>query len=135
MLENAMETTAERHEQAASIFATGVAMGPAFGMLGTLVGLVIMLNGMADNPENLGSSMAIAIITTFYGSMLANVVFAPLENTLKVIHQREELCRNMVLEGVMAIAAGANPRFIREKLEFMLPRNEVEKRAVKKAEN
>ncbi|MDR1754146.1 MAG: MotA/TolQ/ExbB proton channel family protein [Eubacterium sp.] len=131
MLENAMDSSAERHSAATSFFSVGVAMGPAFGMIGTLVGLIIMLNEMAENPDNIGTAMAIAIITTFYGSLLANVVLAPLEKSLKDTHASEELCKNMVLEGVMAIAAGANPRFIREKLEFMLPRSEVEKRAAK----
>ncbi|MCL2019927.1 MAG: MotA/TolQ/ExbB proton channel family protein [Oscillospiraceae bacterium] len=123
MLESAVDHTAERHNNNASFFGRGVALGPAFGMLGTLVGLVIMLNKMGEDPDGLGPAMAVAIITTFYGSLLANVVFSPLEESLKNAHAEEELCMNIIIEGVMAIAAGSNPRLIQEKLEFMLPRS------------
>ncbi len=123
MLESAVDHTAERHKEGSGFMSLGASMGPAFGMLGTLVGLVIMLYGMQENPDALGSSMAVAIITTFYGSLLANVIFGPLENALKNAHADEELCMNMIIEGVMAIAAGSNPRLIQEKLEFMLPKS------------
>ena len=98
-------------------------MGPAFGMLGTLVGLVIMLKNMANDPDNLGSAMATALITTFYGSLMANVIFSPLEAALKNSHDAEILCMQIVVEGVMSIAAGSNPRLIQEKLEIMLPKS------------
>jgi len=122
MLDSAVDHTAERHSTGSSFFARGVSLAPAFGMLGTLVGLVIMLNTMQESPETLGTSMAVAIITTFYGSLAANVIFAPLEEALKSAHADEELCMNIVIEGVMSIAAGSNPKLIQEKLEFMLPR-------------
>lgn len=128
MLENALDGAASRHAAGAAFFGTGVSMGPGFGMIGTLVGLVVMLNNMAANPDNLGGAMAIAMITTFYGSLMANAIWAPLETALKNAHADEELCKTMIIEGVMSIAAGANPRLIQEKLEFMLPRSEVEKR-------
>jgi len=123
MLEDAMDFSSERHSQGKAFFEKGMALGPAFGMIGTLVGLVIMLNSMGSDTGNLGPSMAVALITTFYGSLLANVVFAPIANSLKMTHDKEQLCMQLIIEGVMSIAAGSNPRLIKEKLEFMLPKN------------
>ncbi|MDR2532495.1 MAG: MotA/TolQ/ExbB proton channel family protein [Oscillospiraceae bacterium] len=123
MLESAVDHTAERHAKGADFFAKGVTFGPAFGMMGTVVGLVSMLQVMGDNPEDMGGSMATAVITTLYGSMLSNIICAPMESALKHAHTNEELCMNIVIEGVMAIASGSNPRLIQEKLEFMLPRS------------
>ncbi|MCL2637700.1 MAG: MotA/TolQ/ExbB proton channel family protein [Oscillospiraceae bacterium] len=122
MLESAVDHTAERHQKGADFFAKGVTFGPAFGMMGTVVGLVSMLQVMGDNPEEMGGSMATAVITTLYGSIMSNVICAPLETALRHAHGNEELCMNIIIEGVMAIASGSNPRFIQEKLEFMLPR-------------
>jgi len=123
MLEGAIEHTAERHSLGADFFAKGVTFGPAFGMMGTVVGLVSMLQGMAENPDGMGDSMATAVITTLYGSLMSNVICAPMEASLKNAHANEELCMSIVVEGVMAIASGSNPRLIQEKLEFMLPRS------------
>ena len=122
MLESSLDFMEQRHAAGREFFAKGVSMCPAFGMLGTLVGLVIMLNSMSSG--DLGSAMAVALITTFYGSLFANVIFAPLETALKNAHDGEMLCMQIVIEGVMAIAAGSNPRLIQEKLEFMLPKSQ-----------
>lgn len=134
MLEDAIDFTAERHAAGREFFAKGVSMAPAFGMLGTLVGLVIMLNNMNENPDGLGLAMATALITTFYGSLLANVIFSPLETTLKNANDSEVLCMQIVVEGVMSIAAGSNPRLIQEKLEFMLPKSQGKPKESAKAE-
>ena len=123
MLESAVDHTAERHTGGTEFFSRGVSLAPAFGMIGTLIGLIIMLNTMAENPDAIGANMAVAIITTFYGSLLSNILWAPLEAALKNAHADEELCMNIIIEGVMAIASGSNPRLIQEKLEFMLPRS------------
>jgi chemotaxis protein MotA len=123
MLETAVEHTGERHQKGAEFFAKGVTFGPAFGMMGTVVGLVSMLQVMGENPEEMGGSMATAVITTLYGSIMSNVVCAPMETALRHAHGNEELCMNIVIEGVLAIAAGSNPRLIQEKLEFMLPKS------------
>ena len=123
MLEEAIDYTEARHASARAFFEKGVALGPAFGMLGTLVGLVNMLMVMNENPDSLGQSMATALITTFYGSFLANILFAPLEHALKVASENEILCMQIITSGVLAIAAGSNPALIREKLEFMLPKS------------
>lgn len=122
MLDDAISFMVERHENGRAFFEKGVGIFPAFGMLGTLVGLVNMLATMDSNPDGLASGMATALITTFYGSLFANVFFAPLASALKNTHEDELLCMQIIEEGVLAIAAGSNPRYIQEKLEFMLPK-------------
>jgi chemotaxis protein MotA len=121
MLEDSLDAMEERHQAGVGFFATGVSMAPAFGMIGTLVGLVAMLQTMQENPDELGANMAVAIITTFYGSLLSNCLFAPLESALKNANANEVFCKTLIIEGVLSIASGSNPRTIQEKLEFMLP--------------
>lgn len=123
MLDDAIDFMCERHEQGRAFYEKGMSVFPAFGMLGTLVGLVNMLKGMGDDSSNLSSGMAVALITTFYGSLFSNVIFGPIASALKNSHEQELLCMQIVEEGVLAIAAGSNPRLIQEKLEFMLPQN------------
>ena len=123
MLDDAISFMVERHENGRAFFEKGVGIFPAFGMLGTLVGLVNMLATMDSNPDGLAGGMATALITTFYGSLFANVLFAPLASALKNTHEDELLCMQIIEEGVLAIAAGSNPRYIQEKLEFMLPKS------------
>lgn len=125
MLDDAITFMCDRHESGRSFFEKGIVIFPAFGMLGTLVGLINMLAQMNDNPEGLAAGMAQALITTFYGSLFANVLFAPIAASLKTSHEDELLCMQIIEEGVLAIAAGNNPRFIREKLEFMLPKSSI----------
>lgn len=120
MLEEAISFTDDRHATNKAFFEKGVALAPAFGMLGTLVGLINMLAVMNESPDDLGSSMATALVTTFYGSLLANVIFGPLDSALKNANDAEILCMQIICQGAMAIAAGSNPALIREKLEFML---------------
>ncbi|MBP5605823.1 MAG: motility protein A [Ruminiclostridium sp.] len=121
MLEGSLSFMQERHEAGQNFFSKGASLAPAFGMLGTLVGLVIMLQNLEGG--DLGPAMAVALITTFYGSFFANVVFTPLEAALKNADAAEVLCMQIIIEGVMAIAEGSNPRMIKEKLEFMLPKS------------
>ncbi len=123
MLDDAIAFTADRHANGRAFFEKGVGIFPAFGMLGTLVGLVNMLKTMNSNPDGLGAGMATALITTFYGSLFANVFFAPLASALQNASDDEILCMQIIEEGVLAIAGGSNPRYIQEKLEFMLPKN------------
>ena len=109
-----------RHGQGIGLFERGAALAPAMGMIGTLIGLVNMLNQMdfdsSGGAAALASSMAVALITTFYGSVLANVLFTPFANQLKEIHSAEMLCKEIIIEGILAVQAGENPKFIREKL-------------------
>lgn len=126
MLDDTIMFMCERHEQGRAFFEKGVGIFPAFGMLGTLVGLINMLNGLdlsSGDTSALTGGMAVALITTFYGSLFANVVFAPLAMALKNLHEDELLCMQIIEEGVLAIAGGSNPRYIQEKLEFMLPKS------------
>lgn len=125
MLDDSINNMCDRHEKGRAFFEKGIGMFPAFGMLGTLIGLIIMLDGL-DNTEtggaaSIGAGMAVALVTTFYGSLFANVIFAPISNSLKNAHDDEVLCMQIIEEGVIAIAEGSNPRYIEEKLEFMLP--------------
>ena len=85
-----------------------------FGMIGTLIGLILMLGNMQD-VNALASGMAVALITTLYGSLLANIVCLPVASKLKARHEEEFLCKQLVMEGVIAIQEGENPRYIEEK--------------------
>lgn len=124
MLDDTIMFMCERHEQGRSFFEKGVGIFPAFGMLGTLVGLINMLASLdLSNPQALTGGMATALITTFYGSLFANVLMAPVAMALKNLHEDELLCMQIIEEGVLAIAGGSNPRYIQEKLEFMLPKS------------
>lgn len=123
MLDDSIGFMVQRHELGRAFFERGVGLFPAFGMLGTLVGLINMLASMSSNPDGLAVGMAQALITTFYGSLFANVIFAPIGMALQNSHEAELLCMQIIEEGVLAIAAGSNPRYIQEKLEFMLPKS------------
>ena len=120
MMESELDYMEERHTQARGFYAKGSSYAPAFGMIGTLIGLINLLKQLSD-PDAIAPAMAIALITTLYGSFLANLVFAPISNKLKVRHDEEMLCKMIVCEGVQAIQAGDNPRFIEDKLIQMLP--------------
>lgn len=97
--------------------------GPAFGMIGTLIGLIQMLKSL-NNPETLGPSMAVALITTLYGSILANIVGIPVAEKIARRAADLELSKRMILEGVLSIQAGENPRVLEEKLKSYLPSQE-----------
>ena len=95
----------------------------AYGMLGTLIGLVAMLLNMSD-PSSIGPAMAVALITTLYGSMVGNIVGAPIANILNVRANDEALVKLMIIEGIMSIQAGDNPRSLEAKLLTFLPPNQ-----------
>jgi chemotaxis protein MotA len=95
------------------------AMGPAWGMIGTLIGLVLMLYHM-DDVSSLGPNMAVALITTFYGSVLANWLCTPIATKLKSINDGEMHVKEIIVEGLLSIQAGENPRVIEEKLKSFL---------------
>ena len=94
--------------------------GPAFGMIATLLGLILML-GNLENPDTIGPSMAIALIGTLYGALLANLICIPLGEKLSYLSHEEMLARQIVIRGVLAIQAGDNPRVVRQKLDMFLP--------------
>ncbi len=114
-----------RHKDRIGFWDNLGAMGPAWGMIGTLLGLVNMLYDMSD-PDSIGPSMAVALITTLYGSLLANWVCAPVAAKLKVNHDGEMMVKEIMIEGLLSIQAGENPRVIEEKLKsFLSPKDRV----------
>lgn len=121
MLEREIEYVAERHEKGAEILNSMGAYAPAMGMIGTLIGLVQMLQSMSD-PGSIGPAMAVALITTFYGAILANIVFIPMAGKLKTRSASELLNKNLVVEGMKSILEGENPRLMEQKLHaFVAP--------------
>ncbi|MCD6507815.1 motility protein A [Candidatus Poribacteria bacterium] len=124
ILRNIMETEldyqSERHEFGQDLFNAMAKYSPAFGMIGTLIGLIQMLRNL-DDPTTIGPSMAVALITTFYGALFANLIFIPIAGKLKARSDEEMLYRQIILEGVLLIQAGDNPRMIAENLKVFLP--------------
>ena len=105
----------ERHKVGIDLF-DGIALdGPAFGMIGTLIGLVTMLGNLSDQAA-IGPAMAIALLTTFYGAILANVIGNPFKNKLTHISKTEISKMKIIIQGTLSIVAGENPRLIKEKL-------------------
>lgn len=103
------------------MYERGSNAAPAFGMIGTLIGLINMLKELdGADMTSLGPNMAVALITTFYGSLLAHVVFNPIASNLTARDEEEILCREIILEGIMAIQSGENPKFLRERLMTFL---------------
>ncbi len=103
--------TDERHENGAAFYRALADVAPAMGMIGTLVGLVAMLSNM-DDPKAIGPAMAVALLTTLYGAMLANMVATPIADKLKLRRNQEGLNRRLVMDGLLAIQDGQNPRLI-----------------------
>jgi chemotaxis protein MotA len=110
----------DRHEWGQRIFLALADVGPAMGMIGTLIGLVQMLANM-DDPKSIGPAMAVALLTTLYGSLLANVVCMPIADKLKLRGSEEGLMQALVIDGLLSIQAGQNPRVIQGLLERYLP--------------
>ncbi len=116
ILEIDIEQIETRHKQGQEIFEQMGAYGPAFGMIGTLIGLVQMLAGLED-PSTIGAGMAVALLTTFYGAVLANTFALPQAGKLKVRSGQEINLKWMMVEGIMAIQSGDSPRIVEEKLK------------------
>jgi chemotaxis protein MotA len=122
IMEAEINSTESRHEIGIDLLSAMAAYSPALGMIGTVIGLVQMLKNMND-PSTIGPSMAVALITTFYGAILANLVFLPLVGKLKHRAKEETHIMEMQLEGVLGISRGDNPRIIAEKLSsFQAPK-------------
>lgn len=120
ILETELISVEGRHKGNIGFWETLASMGPAWGMIGTLVGLVSMLNNMSD-PTSIGPSMAVALITTLYGSLLANWICLPVASKLKFNDANETQLKEVMIEGLLSIQAGENPRVIEEKLKSFLP--------------
>lgn len=121
-IENEIDCIEMRHSRAWNVFDKLGSFGPAFGMLGTLIGLINMLANMnaSGGADSLGKGMAVALVTTFYGSVLANMICAPVSNRLKAKHEEEMIVKELVMEGVLSIQSGENPKYIKEKLNSYL---------------
>ncbi len=128
-LENDIECMSARHQAAAGLYDKGSAVAPAFGMVGTLVGLINMLQNM--DPENgsssIGKDMGVALITTLYGCVLAHMIFSPIANNLRVRDEDEVLLKLIIVEGITCIQAGENPKMLKEKLLTFVAQKQREK--------
>lgn len=110
-LQKDIALTDERHSKGTQVFRAFGDVAPAMGMIGTLVGLVAMLSNM-DDPKSIGPAMAVALLTTLYGAMLSNMVFFPIADKLALRRDQETLNRRLIMDGVLAIQDGQNPRVI-----------------------
>ncbi len=123
IMETELVSIEARHKKLIGFWDTLATMGPAWGMIGTLVGLVNMLYNMED-PNSIGPSMAVALITTLYGSLLANWICSPVSGKLKFDNDIEMTQKEVMIEGLLSIQAGENPRVIEEKLKsFLAPKD------------
>ena len=127
ILETEIDYLRERHSQGAEILTTMATFFPAMGMIGTLIGLVQMLQTM-DDPSKIGPAMAVALITTFYGAVGANLLCLPMAGKLRKRSKEETLIKEMVVSGIMAVARGENPRIIEQKLHSFVPPDSRESR-------
>ncbi len=109
-----------RHRLGADIFQTLGTFAPALGMIGTLIGLVQMLQSM-DDPSTIGPAMAVALLTTFYGSVMANILFLPMAGKLRKRSAEEVMVKEMILDGILSIARGDNPRILEARLHSFIP--------------
>ena len=110
----------ERHAAGIGFFDLSAAIAPAFGMIGTLIGLILML-GRLEDKSAIGSGMATALITTLYGSFIANLILIPIGNKLSYNSSREILLKEIMIEGTLSIQSGDNPRIVKDKLASYLP--------------
>ncbi|MBW1718196.1 MAG: motility protein A [Deltaproteobacteria bacterium] len=119
LLDTEVEYIEERHRLGAEIFMTMGNFAPAMGMIGTLIGLVKMLMQM-DDPSSIGPSMAVALITTFYGVILANLIFIPISGKLRTRSAQELATKQLIMSGVLSVQSGDNPRMLEQKLHSFL---------------
>jgi chemotaxis protein MotA len=110
----------QRHKTGSKLLKSFGTFAPAFGMIGTLIGLVQMLQTL-DDPSSIGPAMAVALLTTFYGAVMANLIFLPLSEKLSIRSDEESLVMKIIMDGVLSLVAGDNPKIVQEKLETYLP--------------
>ncbi|OEU46837.1 MAG: flagellar motor protein MotP [Desulfobacterales bacterium S7086C20] len=128
ILETEISYIQDRHKLGAEIFTTMGTYAPALGMVGTLVGLVQMLQNMSD-PSAIGPAMAVALLTTFYGAVAANLLFMPIAGKLRTRSGEEVLVKELMIEGVICLSNGENPRIVEQKLMAFLAPNQRETEA------
>ncbi|PRO65411.1 flagellar motor protein MotP [Alkalicoccus urumqiensis] len=123
----------ERHRKGRVILEKAAEYAPAWGMIGTLVGLVLMLQNLND-PSTLGPNMAVALLTTLYGSLLANLVFSPMSHKLMLSTEDEVFVKQIIIEGVIGVQSGQNPKVLQEKLSAFLPNHTKQDEEAKQSE-
>lgn len=129
ILTNDIEMTSARHDSVIGMYEKASAVSPAFGMVGTLIGLINMLNNMdpsASGSSTMGKDMGVALITTLYGCILAHIIFNPIASNLRTRDEEEVLCRMIIVDGIMSIQSGENPKFIKEKLLTFMTQHQRE---------
>lgn len=134
LLELELDQKEEYYAIGPDVFTKWGEFAPAFGMIGTLIGLIAML-GELDDPSMIGSGMAVALLTTFYGSMLANLLFLPFAKNLARLSDEKSTTSEMIIEGVIGLQQGQNPRVIEQKLKSYLSKSELESMEMKSAES
>ena len=121
LLEEELDLIAERHQTGKRVFDCLAKYAPAWGLIGTLIGLILMLSQAAADPTRMGQGLAIALLTTFYGAVMANFLFGPIADKLAKRSAEELILKRIVLRGIVAIQSGDNPRIVQEKLRTFLP--------------
>lgn len=132
ILQKELMIAIERHKVGHKILIALATFAPAFGMIGTLIGLIQMLKAL-DDPSQIGAGMAVALLTTFYGALMANLIFLPMAGKLKERTEEEKLLRMLIIEGVAAIQSDESPRLIEERLLIFLNPMERENFLMKKS--
>jgi chemotaxis protein MotA len=125
ILDTELDFIKSRHQLGAEVFSTMGTFAPALGMIGTLIGLVQMLQSMED-PSTIGPAMAVALLTTFYGSVMANIFCMPIAGKLKTRSKEEVLTKELTIQGVLSLSSGDNPRILEQKLNAFIPSNQRE---------
>lgn len=126
ILEDEIENMRSRHQTGIRVVEAMGVYAPSFGMIGTLIGLILMLQNL-DDASSVGRGLGVALITTFYGAILANLVFTPLAGKLSEFSERELMEKQMVKTGIISLANGENPRIMEKKmLSFVTPRERIE---------
>ncbi|MDW7651486.1 MAG: MotA/TolQ/ExbB proton channel family protein [Bacillota bacterium] len=133
IMDTEINSTLARHKLGQDVFKAWGALAPAFGMIGTLIGLIQMLTNLND-PSKIGPGMAVALLTTFYGALLANLIFIPIAGKLGIRSEAEIALKEAVVEGILSIQAGTNPRILQEKMKAYASPREREEMARKDAE-
>lgn len=128
LLRTEVDSIATRHSEGKGIMDQIGRFAPAYGMIGTLLGLVMMLSNMSD-PSSIGAGMAVALLTTLYGAVVSNCAFIPFAEKLAYYNKKELVAKEIIIRGVLAIQSGENPRVIQQKLSAFLPAKQREKEA------
>lgn len=125
IMDTEIRNLTQRHQMGQNLYLTWGSLAPAFGMIGTLIGLVQMLSSL-DNPDAIGPGMAVALLTTFYGVLLANLIFNPVAGKLAILSEMEVSLKEAIIDSVLSLQAGVNPRILQEKLKAYLSPQERE---------